>query len=248
MKGWEDGEDRRRRGRTGNFGVPRRRKEREEPAASEIELRTFFTNALTLNRSENTFDMDNGKTELAAQAWRAVDVLGAGGLTEVNPALASVLDVVLRNAYRPEPGEKREAAEHRAAFRIEGLLTNLARSQSQKQVTLLTARFSVAALRAHLPEMMWRAIALVAPGILCSKQWTEEFVECARDLRPPCPYQVLDGVAGTMFDNYTRRVQYASAVTVEMHGYLLHMTNWASMSIPKSLALPNFDATELCAL
>ena len=49
-----------------------------------------------------------------------------------------------------------------------------------------------------------------------------------------------------MFDNYTRKVLYSSKVTVEQHGYLLNMTNSASLTVPKLIAPANFDAKNLC--
>ena len=53
-------------------------------------------------------------------------------------------------------------------------------------------------------------------------------------------------VGGAMFDNYQRRVLYSSTATIESSGYLLNMTNWASMTIPAHLAPANFDAHALC--
>ena len=237
----------RQRGLRQPWGVHKRRiAEREESTPEDVELRAFFADALTLVPAPCTFDMDSEKLQLAAEVWASKPLLGANSLTDANGALAAVLEVITRNGYHPKPGETREASEHRREFRVEGLLTNLARIQSQKQVTVMTARISVAAYRAQLPRMVWKIISLLAPGLLCSYTWTHAFVVIARPLRPACPYPLLLLVGGVMFDNYTRRVLYSSAVTVEKHGYLLNMTNWASMSIPRILAPANFNAAELC--
>jgi hypothetical protein len=91
-------------------------------------------------------------------------------------------------------------------------------------------------------------MSVLSPGLLTSETWTEDFMKLARDHRPPCDYEELPLVGGAVFDNYTRRVMYKSQVTVERSGYLLNMTNWASISIPKLLAQPNFDAHSLCEL
>ena len=235
------------RGVRHQWGMHKRRiAEREESTPEDVELRAFFADALTLVQAPCTFNMDSEKLQLAAEVWASKPLLGADSLTDANGALAAVLEVITRNGYHPTPGESREASEHRREFRIEGLLANLARIQSQKQVTVVTARISVAAYRAQLPRMVWKVISLLAPGLLCSYTWTHDFVVIARPLRPACPYSLLPFVGGVMFDNYTRRVLYSSAVTVEKHGYLLNMTNWASMSIPRMLAPPNFDASQLC--
>lgn len=237
-------------GRSGRGGIRQNwrthKRRRAEAAPEDEELRNFFADALTLERSPSTFDMDSGQAALALELWDSKPLLGEDSLTAANIAMSSVIEVIIRNSYRAEPGDASEASEQRNAFRVEGVLTNLAREQSQKQVTLLTARISVAAYRAHLPRTLWHLLGLVAPGLLCSHKWTSDFMVIARPLRPACPYPVLLLVGGVMFDNYTRRVLYSSAVTVEKHGYLLNMTNWASFSIPRILAAPNFNAAELC--
>jgi hypothetical protein len=236
------------RGVRQHWQAHKRRRAANEPSSdADTELREFFADALTLKPGPCTFDMDDGKQALGALMWKVEHpLLGDDSLASANSALSAVIEVIVRNSYRAEAGDKRDASDLRNKYRLEGLLSNLARCQSQKQVTLLTARISVAAMRAHIPRSLWQVIALLAPGVLCSFKWTESFVQVAGELRPPCPYETLTGVAGVMFDNYTRRVLYSSAVTVEKSGFLLNMTNSASMSIPKVLVHANFDANKLC--
>lgn len=69
----------------------------------------------------------------------------------------------------------------------------------------------------------------------------------ASERRPPCKYEVLPGVAGVMFDNYSRKVLYSSKATVESHGFLLNMTNWGTIQVPRLVAPLNFDVNEACA-
>ena len=171
-------------------------------------------------------------------------MLGEGSCTAENASLASLLEVLMRNTYRAAPDPV--AHEHLRALRLEGVLTNLQRCQSQKKMPLITARLSVAAARCQLHGMVWKAISLLAPGMLASEDWTDSIVEFARDFRPACEYEELTGVGGVMFDNYTRKVLYSSQRTVEGGGYLLNMTNSATFTIPELLAGPNFDANELC--
>lgn len=68
----------------------------------------------------------------------------------------------------------------------------------------------------------------------------------ASSRRPPCEYEELPYVGGVIFDNYTRKVLYSSKATVESHGFLLHMTNWGTIRIPKMLAPAGFDARSAC--
>lgn len=152
----------------------------------------------------------------------------------------------MHNTYRPKGGTTKSTS-RRTQFRIESILVDLQRAQSQKKMPLLTVLFSCACLRGQLSRRLWDMFTLCFPGLLASMTWTEDlFVAFASERRPPCPYEVLPLVGGVVFDNYTRRVQYSSQVTVEKHGYLLNMTNWAHISIPRSLAPANFDATQLC--
>jgi hypothetical protein len=175
--------------------------------------------------------------------WGSDSLTGELGVAASNPELAGLLEVILRNTYRPDDVEQHQ---RRIDLRLESLLSNIQRAQSQKQLPILTAKLSIVAMRAQLHHGLWKMVNLLAPGILTSHTWTKDFIEFARDRRPPCSYEQLPQVGGTMFDNYQRKVLYASKVTVEKHGYLLNMTNWASIAIPKMLAPPNFDAHELC--
>ena len=209
-------------------------------------MQELFREALSLKPSQTTFDLNSSvaRTALAEALWSSHPVLGKGGSAEENAALATLLEVLLQNNYHGAPDEA--AHEHRKALRLEGIFSNLQRAHSQKRMPLITARISVAAARCQLHGMMWRGISLLAPGVLASEDWTEKYIEFARGLRPACEYESLKGVGGAMFDNYTRKVLYTSDRTVEGGGYLLNMTNYASMTIPKMLAGPNFDASELC--
>ena len=213
-------------------------------AVEQEDLSSFLRDALTLQRGPLTFNMDSSdaRAALARAVWTPIDLLREGSSSHANVELTAILRVLLQNNYTTN----NDASEHRTALRVEGILANLQRAQSQKQMLLLTARLSCAAARINLPESMWRAINLFAPGLLASKEWTEDFIDFARKFRPDCPYDVLPGVGAVMFDNYSRRVLYSSQATVESHGFLLNMTNSATFHVPALLAPPNFDASHLC--
>ena len=215
---------------------------------SGVELEEFFRDALTLQPAACVYDSDylEDKLSLAVALWSPATLLGADSLTSANTSLASVLEVLIRKCGTADGEEELGATETRTAIRLEGLITNLQRALSQKQMTLITARVSMAAARCQLHGRMWRMMSLLSPGLLASETWTEDFMVYARNHRPPCSYEELPLVGGTMFDNYTRKVLYKSQVTVEKHGFMLHMTNWGSFVIPAMLAGPNFDANVLC--
>lgn len=216
-----------------------------DDSSSGIELAEFFRSALVLQPSMHTYDLDfqQERLKLADAMWVPDGLFGEFSTAAANSELSSFLDVLLRNRYHPADPER---ADIRKRFRLEGLLADLQRAQSQKQMPILTARLSVACYRAQLPRRLWHLLAQFFPGMLASYEWTKDLVACARAHRPPCPYETLPYVGGTMFDNYTRKVLYSSQVTVDNHGYLLNMTNWATMAIPKVLAPANFDAARVC--
>ena len=214
-------------------------------SASGVEMDEFFNRALTLLPSATTCDsdLDGERQRLARMCWTSQAILSDASLCASNPELAGMVRSIVVNSYRP--GDE-DQYEQRLFFRVEGLLTNLIRMQSQKKIQLLTARLSVAAYRAQLPETMWCLIHAFAPGLLACPEWTKRFVEFAHEFRPPCSYEELPLVGGTMFDNYSRKVLYKSQATNDTAGYLLNMTNWASMTIPKLVAPANFDAHANC--
>ena len=234
------------------YTFQKRRRERGDSSSSatgecEVEMEEFFERALVLHPSVFTFDADSGggRIELARRCWGSSPIRSAESLSLANPELAGVLRSLIINSYRPV---NEDSYEQRQFFRVEGILSNLMRMQSQKPFPLITVRLSIAAYRAQLPEKMWNLIHAFAPGILASHQWTHTFIEFAVQFRPPCEYEELQLVGGTMFDNYSRKVLYKSQATNNTAGYLLNMTNWATMTIPKLVAPANFDAHRNCEL
>lgn len=229
----------------------RRRKRAPTAAADEAddaeEVRQFFEEALVLQPSPTTFSMDSSvaREQLADCLWQTASLVGEGSMTASNSRLAAILEVLVRNTYRSANVEE---SARRTALRLESLLVDLQRAQSQKKMPLMTVRFSVAAYRAQLPRVLWEIISMCFPGLLASRTWTESFIAFAKCRRPPCPYEELPKVGGVLFDNYQRRVLYSSKATVVKRGYLLDMTNWGSVRIPRVVAPANFDASRLCAL
>lgn len=224
----------------------RRNKRSRGSTCSEEEVRLFFEQALTLQASPTVFDLDSAaaRAMLADAMWQSTDLLlGDDSLSAANGSLAAVLEVVLRNSYR---ASNDSSLCLRTAFRVESIMADLQRAQSQKKMPLLTARLSCAFMRAQLPRQLWELISMLVPGVLASYSWTEDFVGYASSRRPPCKYDELPHVGGVVFDNYSRKVLYSSQATVESSGYFLNMTNWGSIKIPRLMAPPGFDATQIC--
>ena len=212
-----------------------------------VELTMILTNATELSLTSNVFNGDSmqQKIDLARLCWLKLPIVGQDSLTGANDSAASIMRTMVTNTYRPAD---RDAYDLNQEVKIESILSTLVRMKSQKNVTLLTARVSVAAYRYQLPLNFWRLIHSLAPGLLASVTWTDELISLAIQFRPPCDYKVLDGVGGVCFDNYQRRCQYKSQCTIDSAGNLLGMTNWATVEIPAELAPPNFNALEICTL
>ena len=190
-------------------------------------------------------DSSQRKIDLAALCWHNLPIIDEESLMLKNDTFSALLRSLVDNTYRPVDAAAYQAQQD---VQVESILSNLIRMQSQKKMTLLTARLSVAAYRYQLPHSMWNLIHGLAPGLLASMKWTEDFIDLAIQFRPSCTYKTLKMVAGTCFDNYQRRCQYKSNATIDSAGNLLGMTNWATVEIPAELAPINFNPAEICAL
>jgi hypothetical protein len=200
-----------------------------DEGGGEAELETFFEHALTLQKPPSlVFSADNDaeQIQLAVKCWSHCPLSREESVCHANPELAGVLRAMVVNSYRPLDAE---SYEERQFFRVEGVLSNLVRMQSQKNILLLTARVSIAAYRAQVPGKVWAILHAFAPGLIASYHWTHDFVDYGVQFRPPCAYEELPLVGGTMFDNYSRKVLYKSQRTLDSGGYMLNMTNWGSM-------------------
>lgn len=228
----------------------RRADESETQNVVERELIDSLRSALVRSPSLTEFNMNckSARIELAKAMWAGIAGTGERAFMHTNAELVGFLEVLLRNTYTSRAANNSGAViNSRKQFRIESVLTILARAQSQKRMPLLTARLTCAAYRIQMPHTLWRIFSVLNPGLLASFSWIDKFLSFAIEFRPPCPYETLPLVGGVMFDNYSRKVLYSSQATVEKHGYMLNMTNWATFHIPSSLSLPDVDYDALCA-
>jgi hypothetical protein len=213
-----------------------------------IEMTDFLDEVVVLKPSGQVFNMDeqSERERLAHTVWdKSIKINGEGSLRSCNPAITQVLDAITANWYRSR-GQVQDAEES-AELRIEAILSYLARVQSQKKLTVLCARFSMACYRIQVGRDVWQMLHAVAPGLLASFNWTEEFILYAMPFRPGPSYETLPGVGACMFDNYTRRVLYKSVATTDSSGYRLDMTNSLSMEVPRLCASEHFDAAAIGA-
>lgn len=231
---------------------PRRRTSAASSSSSGYsveDIQRLLMRSMVLNVSGQTFQMTEAaqREELAHLVWTTTGLVGEDCACASNPDLFALLSLLVQNPNLPP---RYDHAEHqrRRTLQIEGILTGLMRTRSQKLMGLLTARMSIAALQSQIPRDMWQLLRSVAAGVLVSHDAAESFIDYALQFRPECPYEAIEGVAASVFDNYSRKVKYSSKVTVDSGGYLLNMTNSADFCIPKSLKPPGFDADQLCAL
>eukprot|EP00965_Chrysotila_dentata_P246054 6206930-Pleurochrysis_carterae.AAC.2 len=96
-----------------------------------------FASAVQLNKEETdcTFDLDSleSRKELAIQCWKQEELkpTDEGVLYQANLELRSLLEIITRNIYRPADSA---TIDERRNVRIEAVLCNLLRMQSQKQI------------------------------------------------------------------------------------------------------------------
>ena len=212
-----------------------------------IQLLDMLDRAIVLTPSRHSFHMDSPeqKEELARLCWSASRITGEDSLCASNPELRALVTVLTNNTSSHSTCSQDGIV--RQELQFEGVLTDLERIRSQKVMTLLTARMSIASVRAQIPRDYWQLLRAVGAGTLVSHDVAERFLDFAAQFRPSCPYEAIPGVGGVMFDNYTRRIKYSSNVTTDSAGYLLNMTNSADMPIPGFLAPPGFNANLICA-
>eukprot|EP00965_Chrysotila_dentata_P175849 5804707-Pleurochrysis_carterae.AAC.1 len=65
-------------------------------------------------------------------------------------------------------------------------------------MTQMTARLSMAALRAQAPKFLWKIFNNLAPALLASREWTKQFTLYACQFRPK---PLNTGLAGSFSCN-----------------------------------------------
>ena len=198
-------------------------------------LESFVSSISALSAPADAVFTSRAKQDLALAMWTNRTGLEECDLVASNPELVQVLLSLTGN--RVGSADEQE---------VEFMLVNVARCQSQRNIPLLTARISVEALRTNTNHNFWLLVSRLAPGLLCSRLWTQQFVDYALKFEPVHEPNAV-GVGAAVFDNYARRLLYKSMVTTESSGYLYKMTNWGHLTIPAHLADPHFNAYEICA-
>eukprot|EP00965_Chrysotila_dentata_P063948 2118925-Pleurochrysis_carterae.AAC.1 len=113
-------------------------------------------------------------------------------LSESNTELRVLFQTLTHNTYRAAPNV--QACDCKRAIRYESIMCNLARIRSQKTMVLLTARLSLAGLRAQLPRPFWQMANALCPGLLASRDWAHEFATFASEFRPLPTEPKLQGI------------------------------------------------------
>ena len=100
----------------------------------------------------------------------------------------------------------------------------------------------------QVPREFWLAIRAFFHGTVAVEAWVDGLLALAHDLRPPPDYEELPGVAIGVFDNLSMQFNYGSYMREGGGGERKDMTNWLYCTLPKSLALPGFDAHKLASM
>ena len=218
-------------------------------AADDGGVEVEMTEAVHFSRSAYTFDMDlpSEWVRMIRKMWTG-EYRGAVGVqADANPALAELLRQLTRTDYKDRQYDSEEHS-FGQSLRLEGVLSDICRWQSQKQMPLWTALNAVEARRYQCSEPLWDCLRQMHPGLLPTINWTDTLIEDAVPHNPGCPYDAISGVAGVIFDNYQRQCKYKAMATTESAGYRLDMTNWGKFTIPRALLPPGFDPLPICAL
>ena len=156
-------------------------------------------------------------------------------LREANPELVQVIEAQVQSRYAAEAG--------RHARLVNGVLLNIVRAQSQFNVPLVTAAFTILSDVQGVQHTFHETIRRNFPGALMSTNWGDGFLTLANANRPAADDEMLEGVQVGFFDNLTCKLNYGSYVTQEAGGEMKHMTNWLCAELPRRLAPPKVAST-----
>ena len=162
-------------------------------------------------------------------------------LRERNAILVEVLRAQLANKQGSTEQSICKEQQH-----IDGILLDMVRAHNIHKVPVLSAAFSLLGECNHLAREYHDIVARYHRGAALSETWVREFLEEARAWRPEPIVIMIEGVAITVYDNLSMKVDYSSYSSEGATGYTLNMTNWLSMRVNRSLA-PTMDARKLCA-
>ena len=181
------------------------------------------------------------RARLAQELWLGDYEASMVVLRESNSALVTVLEHQIQNASMVT--EHLETARRR---HVDGILLDISRARNQNLVPVLTAATSILGEFSHTSREFHDAIALYHRGAVPSDRWVRDFLVEASAMRPVPDYPMIEGVAVTVFDNLSMKIDYSSYSTEGETGRKLDMTNWLSTRVPASNS-PHMDANKLCA-
>ena len=76
--------------------------------------------------------------------------------------------------------------------------------------------------------------------VLPSRTWIDDLVTDALRELPGCPYECMDYVTATAFDNFTEQQNYSACHNSDTQGQRIDMTNWATIGLSRASA-PHFN-------
>ena len=192
------------------------------------------------DRVAGVYDMDKAEDKrlLAHALWGGGYAGTMLPLRAANAELVSVLENQVKNNYHPAE-HLVEQHQFNKMVQIDGILSNMVRTRSQKKVTVVAAAASLLAEANMVAEEFRDTISTFHRGALLSVRWVEKFMPLAMELRPAPDWERLEGAAVAVFDNCTLKANYGSYFT-DNAGIRLDMTNWMWTHLPRGLA-PNLD-------
>ena len=147
-------------------------------------------------------------------------------LREANPELVQVIEAQVASQYAAEEGRQTRL--------LNGALLNIVRAQSQFNVPLVTAAFTILSDVQGVKHTFHETISRrTFPGALMSTNWGDGSLALANANRPAADDEMLEGVQVGVFDNLSFKMNYGSYVTQEAGGKMKHMTNWLCAEIPR---------------
>ena len=236
------------RDRSGFHRRPYRRKSEETAANNSLiealrqqlaKLRAAFSPAVP----KGGFDMRLG----AQERNRLIDYLWAGdykdSVAEIlidNPELSELLMARTANTdYSPADKVRFHYGRQQRVGFMSGVMT---RCRNVHIVPKSQAILALTAKHKQVNEDFWEA--LTAVRALPSVKWTGDLVTDALERNPGSPYDTVEWVTAAVFDNNTTQCNYSARHNADTQGERLDMTNWASMSLPRTL-MPHVDLSAI---
>ena len=195
--------------------------------------------AFSPSMPQGGFEMTRGITE----RHTLIDYLWAGNYSDsttemlsANPTLSELLLAKTANSsYSPADKARFHVKREKRTSFLAGIL---ARNRNVHILPKDQAILAITAAHKHVNHDFWEV--LTGMRVLPSINWTNDLIDEALERNPGAPYETVQWVSAAVFDNNTTQCNYSARHNADTQGERLDMTNWATLSLPKSL-MPHVD-------